>query len=293
MKKFVKKIFVLIIIPVCFVFVTILAYKCKINSIDIPESVHVLIVGDSHTQTGLNDIKIKNSLNVSQSSEHFLYSYNILRVLLNNKSKIDKIILGVSFHSFSKNYDEYLFDSDKTAHMFPRYLSILNNESINDIDVSQTIPYKSVFFNITEDLLFTSALNKYSFIGSHYSSEKSNLNDSTINAAIKRHYYTASGDVQEYSTSQIKYLKKIIELCDKKNLELILINTPVHHNYYKKIPKKFVSFYYSVVNQLKNEVQYYDFHSISIPNKCFGDGDHLNSIGAEMFSIIISKRISE
>jgi RNase H-fold protein (predicted Holliday junction resolvase) len=293
MKKFIINSLILSIFPVLFVFVTIVTYKYRINNIKIDDSIHILISGDSHTQTGIDDSKIENSLNISQLSEHFLYSFNILNLLLENNSQIKTVILGVSFHSFSKEYDRYIHDEDKTKHMFPRYFPILDIESIKDINKLPIRQFNGIFKNIVKGLFNNTKISEYSFIGNFHESNICNLNDSTINVAIQRHYFTETGDMHSYSHYQIKYLNKIIELCNTKNVELIIINTPIHYNYYKKIPINFVSNYYSTIQQFGDKISFWDFFSVDFPKDYYGDGDHLNSFGAGKFSLIISERINE
>ena len=293
MNRFIIKTLTLGIIPVLFVIATIVTYKYKINNIKIDDSIHILILGDSHTQTGIDDSKIKNSLNVSQTAEHFLYSYNVLKLLLDNNPQIKKVILGVSFHSFSKSYDKYIHDEDKTAIMFPRYFPVLDFKSIKDINQVPLMHFNGIFKNSVTGLFNNSNIYNYSFIGTNYKSNISNLNDSTINAAIQRHYYTETGDVQNYSYYQVKYLNKITELCYTKNVELIFINTPLHYSYYKKIPINFVTNYYSTILEFGDKIRLWDFHSVDFPKDYYGDGDHLNSYGAEKLSLIISERINE
>jgi hypothetical protein len=293
MKKFIIKTLIFLFIPVFLACVTIFIYKSKVSNIRIDESTQILILGDSHTQSGIDDSKIKNSLNISQSSEHFLYSYNVLKLLLDNNSQIDKVIIGVSYHSFGKSYDKYIQDEDKTIVMFPRYLPILDKESITDINELSFKHLKGIFKNIVIGLFNNSAIQNYSFIGSFYKSNRSNLNDSTINAAIQRHYFTESGNVQKYSNYQVKYLNRIVALCSAKNIELIVVNTPINNNYYKNIPENFVTNYYSTIQLFGDKINFYDFHSVDFPKDCYGDGDHLNSIGAKRLSLLINERIND
>jgi RNase H-fold protein (predicted Holliday junction resolvase) len=291
MKKFLIKTIILSIIPVFFAFATIFVFKYKANNIKVDELTHILILGDSHTQSGIDDSIIKNSLNISQSSEHFLYSYNVLKLLLNNNSQIDKVILGVSFHSFGKSYDKYIQDEDKTTVMFPRYFPILDLESMIDIKKVPLKQGKNIIKSNIKSLFKNSTIHNYSFLGSFYKSNRSNLNDTTINAAAQRHYFTDSGNEQEYSEYQVKYLNKMVELCATKNIELIIINTPIHYKYYKKIPEKFLTNYYSTIQQFNSEIDFYDFHSVEFTQDSYGDGDHLNSIGAKKLSLLINERI--
>jgi hypothetical protein len=54
-----------------------------------------------------------------------------------------------------------------------------------------------------------------------------------------------------------------------------------------------VSNYYSTIKQVGDKIRFFDYHSVDYPKDYYGDGDHLNSIGAEKFSLLISERIDE
>jgi hypothetical protein len=291
MKKFIKKTLILVLVLLLLVITAIVAFKYKVSNIKIDELTHILIIGDSHTQSGIDDSKIKNALNISQSTEHFLYSYNVLNQILNNNSQIDKVILGISFHSFGEFYDRYIHDEDETMVMFPRYFPILDIESIRDINKVPLKQGKNIIKNIIKSLFNNATIHNYPFVGSFYKSYGSNLNDSILNTTLQRHYFTNVGNEQGYSEYQVKYLNKIVELCSTKNIELIIINTPIYYKFYNRIPEKFVVNYYSMMQQFKNKIHFYDFHSVEFPQDCYGDADHLNARGAIKLSLLISERM--
>lgn len=292
MKKFILKTLILSIIPLFAAIAVIIIFKIEENKIKIDESIKTIILGDSHTQAGINDNIVKNSINVSQSSEHFLYTFNVLKLLINNNPQIDKIILGVSFHSFGSSNDEF-----KTINMFPKYFQILDSESICDINKIPIKEGRGILRNIINSIRINYSLSdkfsihSHSFIGSYYKSNKSNLNDSTINAAIKRHYFLESGEEKKFSKYKIKYLKKIVEFCNEKNIEIIFINTPIHNRYYARIPEKFITNYYSTIEHFGEKISFYDFHSVKLKEDCYGDADHLNLNGAKIQSMLINEML--
>lgn len=291
MKQFIKNISLFIIGLIIITLFVLFFYRYKSNNIHINKSKNVLIMGDSHTQSALNDSIIENSVNISQPSEHFLYSYNVLRLLLNNNRQIKKIVLGVSFHSFGIAYDGFVKDVDKTQFMFPKYYPILNNESLRDVSLIHFNDIKGIYDNIMK-INFNSSINEFSFVGKYYKSNKSNLNDSSINKALQRHYYDSLGRQQKYSVLQLKYLKKIVALSSERNIQLILINTPIHKTYYNQIPVKFVDNYYSIIREIGNDkVRFIDLHSYKLEERCYGDGDHLNFYGAIEISSLVNKMI--
>jgi hypothetical protein len=289
MKKFIQ-IFIVFSIPVFTAFIwSFYLYKKQLDNLKIDAKITTIVCGDSHTESGINDTLMKNAANISQSSEHYLYTYNLLTLLLKGKSNIKYIVLGCSFHSFGENYDHYVLNVDKTNVMYPKYFSILDNNSKMEmlfynpqgiIAASGTI-YK----NILNALEYSyEKYDDYPFYGKYYQSIKNNISDSTIKVAIERHYYNDDKQQQGFAEYQKKYLKKIVELCLRNNIKLLLINTPISIEYYNKIPHKFIEDYYKTVDNFKNKAHLIDLHSLPLDNRCFGDGDHLNAIGAKILT---------
>ncbi len=250
MRGFLYKIlkFFLVLIVVLSGILTItfmLSYK-NAGSLILDKDIHTLICGDSHTKTALNDSIIPNSLNIAHSSEHYLYTYNVLRVLLENNPQISTVILGLSYHNMSAFYDDNIFDEDRTQYMYPRYFTILDKESMKMILTNNFQGVLGDFKNIYHGLyrhIDAKELEDYSFIGWFYRSERMNKNDSTVGRAIQDHYYQADGSLQSFSALQLVYLKEIIELCHSKNLDLILINCPLSEEYLAGVPQQFIDNY--------------------------------------------------
>ena len=298
MRKFIINISAYFIIIVILIIGSIIIYKHKINHLKFSGNISILICGDSHTECAINDSIIKNTINISNISEHYLYTYNVLKLILKNNTQIKTIILGCSFHSLGKNYDKVIYKNDKDLEMYSKYLPLLDNESILEILTKNQLDLIKSSVGIFSETINSIVKNfktyqDYPFIGKYYSSKKNNLNDTTIRSAIIRHYYQKNGKIQDfYSFSQIKYLNKIVNLCLKKNIKLILINTPISNEYYKKIPSKFISNYYSTISGLSKRIEFWDFHSLKLENNCYGDGDHLNYVGANKFTLKIDSLIN-
>jgi hypothetical protein len=84
----------------------------------------------------------------------------------------------------------------------------------------------------------------------------------------------------EYSEYQLEYLLKIIELCGSKGVELILFNSPTYNpEKYGNLPSlaNFYTMYFP-------DITYLDFSAFVLPDYGYGDINHLNFKGAEIFS---------
>ena len=293
MRKFLLKIIVffsvaLILISIVSVIIFLQTYNAT-DKIKLDENIHTLICGDSHTETALNDSILQGSINISQSSQHYFYLYNVLKKLLKNNPQINTVIVGFSFHSLSSFYDDYLFQEEFSKHMYTRYFSILDVHSLFFLLTKNFPGVANDFNNILKSINKNTKvrdLERYQFIGKFYDSDRSNKNDSTIMNAISIHYYN-NGKEQAFSDYQETYLGKIIELCREKNINLILMNCPVSNEYKAKIPSKFIENYYGFSEAHKDIIL--DYHDFQLPEDHYGDGDHINKKG----SILFSKSVKE
>ena len=286
MKKLVYNISFFLFIPIIIIILFKILYLNKIDNII--DNYSVVICGDSHTNSGIDNCKLKNSINISNSSETYFYTFNILNKIAVKKSKPKTIVLGCSFHSFGKGYD---FDFDKdffySESMLEKYFLTLDFQSslflftkkLNGIS-KVSVP---LFFQMFQAVSSSNkSLEYYPFIGKRHKSNKSNLCDSVLKSAIKTHYYGSNSSKNGFSYSQKKYLIKIVNLCKMRGFRLILVNTPVHRKYHNKIPKKVLQNYYTFINKLN--VRLLDLNSFKIESKYMGDFDHLNSLGASFFT---------
>jgi len=296
MKGFLYKILwffliLLIVTSAAFGITFMLSYQ-NTSNVKLDKNIHTLICGDSHTKTALNDSILPNSMNIAHSSEHYFYTYHVLKVLLNGNPQVSNVILGLSYHNLSAFYDAYVFNSDKTQFMYPRYISVLSLNAMTTIFRHNFKGFAGDFKNIYHGVkrhINAKGPGDYSFIGWFYDSDRTNKNDSTVGLAIQEHFYNDRNGYYEISNFQLAYLQKIIALCREKNVRLILLNCPLSNEYLAQVPKEFLGAY----NDLKEEYGQYilDHHGFLVPENCWGDGDHLNHSGSVIFSAEMIKRM--
>lgn len=93
--------------------------------------------------------------------------------------------------------------------------------------------------------------------------------------------------IDEFSQRQLEYLDRIIKLCQRENIELVLFTAPMPQETVEACRnyEDFLSFVDSICEE--NSLQYYDFnkeHPLSLGNELFKDDNHLNGEGAEVFT---------
>lgn len=279
MKKFLLQLFSFIAILVTVILLGYLLACAKANSFQLDKKSTICFMGDSHFQKGIDNKLIPNSVNLALSAEQYLYTYYKLKLILKNENSVKKVYLGFGFHNLSALSDEFV-TGKKTKLVSTKYFFILPFQQ--QIDMIRATDDKPLMLkNIVKEMFRTLAkpIENQNFIGFYQNKfDKSSANKKSILKRIKQHYYIGT-KVLNFSKTNLDYLLKIQTLCQKNNVELILVNTPLHPKYRAKIPSNYPKYYvdFCKVNQLK----IMDLSAIKLPedNYIF-DGDHVSKKGS-------------
>lgn len=288
MKKFIKKTLAFALLPlslggsiilVFFLFINNQSATCKIEP-----NISTLFIGDSHIQKAIDDRLIPNSLNVATSSESFYFTYYKLIMLLDNNPTIEKVFVGFSYHSISNYYDRFV-SGDYSAAIAPKYFYLLpHKEQIKLIywNKDNLVPFiKSTFKHGFGD---DNSTNCGPYLGGFLNEyKKSNPIESSMDKRLITQYYN-QGEMNSFSDLNILYLKKIINLCKAKGIEVYTLNTPLYNYYSNKVPNEYrVKFNYIISS---NQLNHIDLSNLKLIEECFiPDGDHVSNIGARAVSI--------
>jgi hypothetical protein len=286
MNSFLHKTALFFLLPFC----VLLIFLCTLNYINnkalanyrVDKNITSLFIGDSHMQLAVNDSLLSNGINLSQTSESLLYSYFKAKAIIENNPAIKKLYLGVSYHSISDYYDEYIY-GQYSADISPRYFFILPAKEKIKIIVGNIIRLPDFIKNIISNgcNTITAKPHLYSFMG-HYENgfDTSVISKSSMDKRLQLQFYN-NDKVRGFSSVDIYYLGKIIDLCKANNVQLTILNTPLYPYYKNKIPKKFIDEYNTLLT--KNHLRLLDFHELNLSDSSFiPDGDHVSVKGAKL-----------
>lgn len=296
MKKFVKKIFILIIAPLIGVFLILLGFVAYtdrlLNHYPTDPEITSLFVGDSHIQLAIDDKLLPNSLNIGNTGESIYFSYFKLKMLLNSNPSIKKVYLGLGYHSLSSSYDKHI-NGDCSSEIAPKYFYLLPYKEKLQMacwNKNKLIPFVR---NITRQGFRKNAKDSYSPFMGGFSNQY--VNDQEYKPAIDKRllsHYPHAVDSNSYSEFNIQKLDEIINLCASKNIELYILNTPLHHYYSSGVPKK----YKDKLNQIiiSKHLNYIDLSDLKFNKDCFIlDGDHVSSLGATATSLKLKEMLQK
>lgn len=241
-------------------------------------SITTIFLGDSHIEFAFNDTLLKNSMNLAKRAESFYFTYYKLKIILKSNPSIKKVYLGFSYHSISSYYDMFI-DGDLSDATSCRYFFMLPLKEKANLLFTK----RNNLFPYVKALIRKGVSNIWSKKGDYEGGYKNTSSSVTANlkSMEKRatFQYFSNGHLNDFSTRNIEYLMKIKDLCIENNINLILINPPVHSYYKGKVPKKFLDKFNLLSHNLKLETL--DLSDLILDDDCFlPDGDHLSKKGA-------------
>jgi len=283
MKLFLKKLFAFLVIPFALSLVTgfvLIAYNSNSINYKLGDGITGIFLGDSHVRCSLNDSLMPNRKNVSGNSESLYFSYYKLEKLLDENQNIKIVYLGFSYHSLSNYYDDFITGNFSNS-VSPMYFYTLPSKE----RLKMFYWNREKLFSYVKELLSTgykSTLNESpaDFTGG-YSNVFTNTMalDTSMDKRIKFQYYSKN-KLNNFSEINLLYFYKILNLCKTKHIELILLKTPLHTYYEKRVPAEYVSRYNEIVTE--NKLKIIDFANITFSDSCFlPDGEHLSVKGAD------------
>lgn len=256
--------------------------------------IEVLVLGSSHSFFGIDPIYFKkNTFNASHISQSLDFDNAILCKYKDRLNKLETIILPISYFSLwsklengseswrVKNYQIYYHLNSKSL---KSKLELFNGKNTSSLKRVYEY-YKSKTNDIT--------VNQFGW-GTTYSSVNNNDLIETGLTASKRHTKKEidSGTNKKIFDSNINYISQIIDFCYKNGVNLIFITIPTHQAYFTQLDKHQLSTMINTVKSLTqknshinylNWLNHPDFQDVD-----FYDADHLNEIGAEKLSVILS-----
>lgn len=262
---------------------------------EFPKRTTTLIIGDSHLETGINPKNISDSYSIAKSGENYFYTYSKLTHFLKHNRGIETIILGCSWHNFANKYQESYLIGDKSSAMHG-YFPLLDDEAKSilrrwspDYIVPLLVYDIGIPIGLYKDKLVLAGLmhkkirkDDITFFGGYKEVKVSKVNEPSIQGKINLYFGDTNADKSDLMET---YIFKIIELCEKNKLNVILVNSPVHPLFRERVPERYITSFNNVLTDISKKyknVAYIDLSGLGLRGSDYFDADHVNKFGAEI-----------
>lgn len=251
-----------------------------------------LFLGSSHTYYGINPEFISgNSFNASHIAQTIDLDNEIIKKYRNNWNELKCIIIPIDYFTlFSqlstsvsywriKNYNIY-YDMNLSY-------SLSNNSEVISVDFKSNLSRIHSYYFRNKAGITCSELG----FGNNYRKRK-DLGKSGKTAALRQ---TKRG--VPYLNENIKILEEIIKFASINDIEIIFYTSPAYKTYVSNLNKTQLNLTINKITKLANSkinCTYFNFlEDNRFSEEDFRDADHLNSMGAKKFSLIMDLLISD
>lgn len=271
-------------------------YKYKNDWMDQhAKEVETLILGNSHTQTGINpDLLDGNAFNLSISGQDYIYSSFLFFKWADRLKKLKTLIMPVSYFSFYKtpHGDDSVLLEELYYHLYMKHPFFRYNIAYN----IEALYYKP-FVSKVGDFMCNKAV-KWKSNGWYpldYSNKTDVWNADRVNKPLAKKYLADSlkyGNINR----NYGYVAEIARFCKKRGIRLVLVSTPQTKEYNNCLNHQQIMRTNGLVERLKREygIEYYDYREdYSFGEVDFFDQSHLSEFGADKLTkFLIVKLLS-
>ena len=279
MKKFLNEMLkfgVFLILGTIILIMGTLLIERNIINFTIPANKTVLVVGDSHTACAVNDEILTNVFNFSKGGSGYFYTFLKVRKMLEDNPQITTLVIGYSYGNLEKSRDEWFKGEKYITGNLNRHLFLLDFSDFYSIFISN--PYHVLISTISEriaSLYSDHSLNRW---GKYKYLEQNELEESKA-----RLISNDKTEKVEYSEYQEKYLLKLYHLAMAKDINVILLNAPIHPMF-EESQEAYKGYYNLLAEHEMPNATIINHSNMNIPESGFGDIRHLNFKGAEIYS---------
>lgn len=307
MKKFIFKVFV----PTIVIFIFLLGcaelflrsvpndFKAKAEYMDKHASeIKILVIGSSGTAMGVKPscFDWQPSYSCAYANQGALYNYLILSKYIDAMDSLRYVIMDATYAG--------LWNDGKYAQTYVKKYSIYFGFDdfkgfSNRFEISANI--KDIFERLTHksDRAAFLTCDSDGFQSRYF--ENIPYNDSIWKAYGKTHCEIDHTKIYQENAEQVCesntiITKQIIELCKKRNVNVLFISMPCHpyyFEYYNPIQKRIVDSTYSALCDEYDNVRWLDYTTMQFDTDEMVNVNHLNAKGAIRFTKMLNDSIIE
>ena len=292
MKKFIKRLLLFLTIIIGLVLIDVCLQKTLLfrdEDMILAKNIQTLILGHSHTANSCNTKYIKNSINLASPGEAYIYTYFKAKEVIETNPQIKKVYVEFTNNQIHKHMDNWIWDDTHLQYNFISYGVLMDYDALSLLYKKNPSGFvtafsKGLFNNLLKMVPSKKSKIQYGAMGGFKTTNKIFIKTNITNNKKK------SNINYDISENNIYYLKQIVKYCKQRGIEIILVRSPMHKTY----DVSFSEYKYNkILSQNFKNIEFIDNKNFPIPDNGFQDQEHLNSIGAKIYSEYFNKKINQ
>lgn len=260
--------------------IVIMIVTCAIRygtyaSIDwrLSSGVKIAFMGASQMTRDIDVSQAKEAVNLGKPSERYMFTYMKLKKLVENNPQVKQIVLQCAPTDLWQHTDDKYFVDNEMSEFVPLFYPMYTNE---DLDFYRGRYFDMVKYIIQHSLDPRCYFQDPYFKGIGWGNQEGQMLHSRMDKL------KVKPDMMKGSYGNkinLYYLRKIVDYCKRKNIQLSLIYCPMYK------PEYFYNqnYFYSQLKKF-GDVKFYDYSHWAVPDSCLYDAHHLNADGAKLFT---------
>jgi hypothetical protein len=267
-----------------------LTWQAKKNAVfQIKSDTKIIMLGHSHAECTYDDNIIQNFENFAISGESYFYTLPKVKEIVRHNPEIKTVFLEFTNNQITQEVEKWIFEEKYLNYYYALYNPYIETEDhlrllcLNPSGCVSGVPI------IMKDLMKKSYQKiKYPYEYGGFKAINGNLKEYDQN---KKNHENEDFVKIDHSISELQlvYLRKIIDLLENENIEIILIRSPQHKSYQGFSNEKE---YQSVLKKEFPEVKYIDLSDFPLTADQFRDPEHVNAQGAKLISEWINQIVN-
>jgi|TARA_B110000914_G_scaffold218697_1_gene226310 hypothetical protein len=284
MRQFIKLTISFLIVLFTLIFILIESSEYIISqksNFKLNTNAKYLVLGHSHPECAFNDSLIDYFKNISQSGESYYYTYFKAKKIIEQNPSIETVFIEFTNNQINESMNNWIWKEKYMNHRYLQYSPFMNftdkmvlaKNNLSGYLNSTSLSFKSNFSRVLkQNFSYSESIGGYLYL-------ERDKTDSLLN---KLKINTIDEKTIPISEINLNYLSNLIRFCEEQGKNIFLIRSPQHKKYSGYSNE---STYQQIRNNRYSHIEYLDFSKFPLKNSEFGDLEHLNHKGAEIFSI--------
>ena len=268
------------------------SYKDYISNLT-EKLINFAFFGDSHARNDVNPKFIKDSFNFGTSAENYFTTYYKLKKITEKDNvKIDYAIFEIDLQTFSSSMvdkNNLLNDLWLFKDIIPyQETAKLSNASTAQVFLLSHFPFIG---KGTDFIAQFKVQNSTPIFRGWAKEDRSILTDKGHAKFVLNNNQFQMTTHERISPVVVDYFKKTLIYAKKNNITIIFIKYPVYKDYDDMVvrnnitKKEYYDYVFKIIKENIKDYYVLDYYDIYIDKpEYFSSADHLNSLGAEIFS---------
>lgn len=243
--------------------------------------IRTLILGSSNAYDGLNPSVLPKAFNLANSSQTLEDDYRLLAKYIDSMDSLQTVIVGLGYHSLGVTKEEHR-RTYYTIYMdlYPRWpISKYSFEVCNP----EMLMKKIIKYAVSRDVTRCDSLGQrvgHTREAADSGAEWWNKDVLSLVGNDSFQFSVISSQIEENT----RYLHAIVDVCNARNVQPVLVLMPVMGEYKRKLPEEQVALMDDVLQSLDSSAICIDASEWSIPADGWYNATHLTKEASESFT---------